>query len=69
MIIIHSMENCNKCKILKMELDKNNIPYELIIDNPPIPDKEYPIIYYNHELVSYIFMRKKIREMKELKIW
>ena len=49
-----------------MELDKHNIPYEQMIDNPPILEKEYPIIYYNNDLVSYIFIRKKIREMKNV---
>jgi len=66
MIVIHTIDNCNKCKILKMELDKHNIPYEQMIDNPPILEKEYPIIYYNNDLVSYIFIRKKIREMKNV---
>ena len=65
MIVIHTMDNCNKCKILKMELDKHNIPYEQVIDNPPILDRDYPIIHYNNEVVSYAFIRKKIREIKK----
>jgi hypothetical protein len=46
-----------------MELDKHNISYEQVIDNPPIPEKDYPIIYYNHEEYNYLDMRKKIRQI------
>lgn len=69
MLIIHMMEDCNRCNSLKELIQFWKIKDIIILyDHPPYKQYQYPYAFYNGKRISYSrlidVLYRKIKEVK-----